>query len=166
MPGIESRDPERTAKRRGLLRLPKPLPRIFSMRWMASSICASISFGSVLPCSLNRVQTSVVMVKPGGTGSPMRHFREVRALAAEERLHLAVAVAAAVAEEINQLALFGLGGRVAVAVRDQFQGGFFRGLARLAGIGGGFQEGETIFFLLFLFGFFGHNERSSFESGS
>ena len=72
MPGIESRAPERTAKRSGLATLPKPLPRIFSMRVIESAICAPISFGSALPCALNQVQTSVVMVKPGGTGRPMR----------------------------------------------------------------------------------------------
>ena len=56
-----------------------------------------------------------------------RHFREVRALAAEQRLHLAVAVAASIAEEINQLALLGLGRRVAVA----FGGHLGRGSSRI-----------------------------------
>ena len=49
-----------------------------------------------------------------------RHLREVRALAAEQRLHLAVAVSLAVAKEINQLALLGLGRRVAVAFGAPF----------------------------------------------
>jgi Cu/Ag efflux protein CusF len=84
MPGIESRAPERTAKRSGLARLPKPLPRIFSMRLMASSICASISFGSVLPCC---VEPGADLRRDGEAGRHRQpdagHFREVRALAAD-----------------------------------------------------------------------------------
>ena len=48
------------------------------------------------------LQTSVEMVKPGGTGTPARaHLGQAGAFAAENIFHLAVAIGCAAAEAIN-----------------------------------------------------------------
>ena len=117
MPGIESREPERTAKRSGIGEAAEAL---------AENLFNALDGVVDLRVDFLR-QSLAVLIEPGtdlrGNGEAGRHrqtdaghFREVRALAAEERLHLAVAVAASVAEEINQPALLGLGRRVAIAV--------------------------------------------------
>ena len=87
------------------------------------------------------MQTSVVIVKPGGTGqADAGHFREVGALAAEERLHGAVAVRAAVAEVVDVFAglvLDGSRSRRFHLGRDRSG----RLLRRGAAGGGGFEGG-------------------------
>src|ERR1017187_7303976 len=71
MPGIEARAPERTETRSGFDGSPNFLPSNFSILATAVLTSASRSFGNLPPALLNSVQTSVVMVNPGGTGTPM-----------------------------------------------------------------------------------------------
>ena len=69
MPGIENFAPERTETKSGLSGLPNSFPRSFSRAEMAASSSCESSEGNLLPLRYSR-QASVVMVKPGGTGSP------------------------------------------------------------------------------------------------
>ena len=75
MPGIDARAPERTDSSSGSAALPKRLPISFSTKATPSRTSASISFSAAaLPCSVNTVQASVLMVKPEGTVMPSRHI--------------------------------------------------------------------------------------------
>ena len=47
-------------------------PTLFSTSFRAFFNCCSNSFGYVFPFSLKKVQTSVVIVQPGGTGISKR----------------------------------------------------------------------------------------------
>ena len=149
MPGMESRAPERTGEQERVFAAAEPLPtdlfdlgeRLFDLR-----------------VHLGRVRLLVV-VEIGadlrGDREPGRHrqadaghFREVRALAAEERLHRAVAVGAAVAEIINVLARLGLalgndGRRRLDLVHVRARGlGLRRGRGRFLGHGGAARSGK------------------------
>ena len=108
MPGIESRAPERTDTSSGMFFLsPNFVPMIFSMFAMPALICA---------LKLLRIGPLVLVVIGadfGGDRESRRHrqtdaahLREVRAFAAEQRLHGAVAVGLAVSEEINVFRCF------------------------------------------------------------
>jgi hypothetical protein len=72
MPGIERAAPERTETSKGLVGEPSDLPVAFSRRAMAVRIWRSRPAGHVLPLWSYSAQAAVVMVKPGGTGRPMR----------------------------------------------------------------------------------------------
>ena len=68
----------------------------------ASWIWSSTSFGTLLPFSKKRLQTSVEMVKHRRNGhARLAHFREASAFAAEHVPHLAVAVGRASAKRVN-----------------------------------------------------------------
>ena len=71
------------------------------------------------------LQTSVVIVNPGGTGRPrVGHLGEARAFAAEQVLHRAIAVGLAVAEEIHVFLALPAGAAFAAAA-GFFAAGFF-----------------------------------------
>ena len=73
-----------------------PAPRRSARRSPSAATAASFS--------KKRLQTSVEMVKPGGTGTPaLRHLRQAGALAAQRVLHALVAVGRAAAEEVDVL---------------------------------------------------------------
>jgi hypothetical protein len=75
MPGIEARAPERTDSSSGSAALPKRLPICCSTKATPARTSASISRSAwSLPCSVNTVQASVLMVKPLGTVMPRRHI--------------------------------------------------------------------------------------------
>ncbi len=71
IPGIETRAPERTETRSGLSGSPKLLPVSASTFFSAARSSASSARGSFMPARVYSAQTSVVIVKPGGTGIPM-----------------------------------------------------------------------------------------------
>ena len=74
IPGIDSAAPDRTLTSRGSAGSPNFLPNSFSTLSMAASISGTAASGSFLPCSKYAAHTSVVMVKPGGTGMPILHI--------------------------------------------------------------------------------------------
>ena len=75
MPGIESRAPERTETSSGFLRSPNVLPVCCSIDAMPASICAAQRRPDTSACwRSSRCRPRCVMVKPGGTGRPMRHI--------------------------------------------------------------------------------------------
>ena len=107
MPGIESRAPERTETSSGFFASPNFLPVCFSIEATPACICA-LSAGRIRP-----LVVVVVGADFGGDRETRRHRQadaahlgEVGALAAEQRLHAAVAVGLALAEEIDVLASF------------------------------------------------------------
>ena len=71
IPGIESFAPERTDTRSGLLLSPNFLPVNCSSSLMFLATSPISAGGSLPPASLYFLQVSVVIVNPGGTGSPM-----------------------------------------------------------------------------------------------
>ena len=73
-PGIEIGAPERTLTSSGASGSPKRRPIVSSSRprWDATS--SSTAPGTVLPAASNMPHTDVAIVKPGGTGSPIRHI--------------------------------------------------------------------------------------------
>ena len=70
IPGIDARAPERTETSSGRSRSPKRAPTWPPILSSAARICDFSASGSGPPASL--LQTSVVMVNPGGTGIPSR----------------------------------------------------------------------------------------------
>ena len=70
MPGIEARAPERTESRSGFSASPKRAPRLRSTLAMAATISALTARERTPSLRLNSPQTSVEIVKPGGTGIP------------------------------------------------------------------------------------------------
>src|ERR1700730_3111277 len=71
MPGIDSRAPERTETSSGrtpALPPPNTLPVCFSTTFIAARAWSQASLGILLPALTKESHTSVVMVKPGGTG--------------------------------------------------------------------------------------------------
>ena len=108
MPGIESRAPERTETSSGFFVSPNFVPMIFSM--LAHAV---FDLRLAAPCGYVRLLCVVVRADFGGDREARRHrqadaghLREVRALAAEQRLHLAVAVRFPVAEIVNVFRCF------------------------------------------------------------
>src|SRR5579863_7243918 len=72
MPGMENFAPDRTLTSSGFPVSPSFCPILPSSLASASLIWASTSGGTWLPRSKYRLQTSVEMVKPGGTGKLAR----------------------------------------------------------------------------------------------
>ena len=73
MPGIDALAPERTETKQGFSLSPNLVPIIFSIFLIPSSTSVLISSTTfLLPNSLYSVHTSVVIVKPGGTGTPIK----------------------------------------------------------------------------------------------
>ena len=70
IPGIECFAPDRTETRSGEFRLPSFLPTIFSKLLKALCTCSDKSVGTS-PVRKNSLHASVVIVNPGGTGSPI-----------------------------------------------------------------------------------------------
>ena len=73
IPGIETRAPERTESRSGFVLSPNLAPKISSVFFTPASTSAfksSIVFSS--PSLFHSAQTSVVIVNPAGTGTPIR----------------------------------------------------------------------------------------------
>ena len=70
MPGMENLAPERTDTSSGLSVEPNfaPVTRSSFPTW--ASISSSMACGSLRPSVYQRLQASVEMVKPGGTGRP------------------------------------------------------------------------------------------------
>ena len=60
--------PDLTDNSKGLSESPKTAPTLSSTSFKAFFNWLSSSFGYVFPFSLKKVQTSVVIVQPGGTG--------------------------------------------------------------------------------------------------
>jgi hypothetical protein len=71
IPGMENRAPDRTETSNGFSVPPKTRPVCRSRSRMASVTSAASPSGTD-PVFMNSRQTSVVIVKPGGTGSPSR----------------------------------------------------------------------------------------------
>ena len=70
IPGIDIAAPERTDTSNGFLGSPSFLPVDFSTRASACSTCSQSPGGNLLPDAKYALHASVVIVKPGGTGSP------------------------------------------------------------------------------------------------
>src|SRR5712691_7829578 len=70
MPGMEARAPERTETRRGRAGSPSLRPTAASRRASAASTCSQSPDGCLRPPVAWADQASVVIVKPGGTGTP------------------------------------------------------------------------------------------------
>src|SRR5438034_96516 len=70
IPGIDIAAPERTDTSNGFLGSPSFLPVDFSTRASACSTCSQSPGGNFLPDAKYALHASVVIVKPGGTGSP------------------------------------------------------------------------------------------------
>ena len=84
MPGMETGAPERTETSSGVAGVAKPLAHFGLQRLQAPPRPALHAPRAERPGRLSiRVQTSVVIVKPGGTGRPMYgHLGKVGTLAA------------------------------------------------------------------------------------
>ena len=135
MPGIESRAPERTETSSGFFVSPNFLPVSFS----SQATAVLISFKK----RRRKLLAVLVVIRAdfGGDGEARRHGQadaghggEVRAFAAEQRLHGAVAIGARLAEVVDHFADRFAAGRF---------GGFGLGVAvaggGLAELGGGFR---------------------------
>ena len=72
MPGIENLAPERQETSSGFWASPKRLPVTDSTRSSASIAWSHMLSGKAPPCARYALQASVVIVNPGGTGTPMR----------------------------------------------------------------------------------------------
>ncbi len=72
MPGIENFAPERTLSSRGSEASPSFFPARPSSFSRATQISSSTSAGTFLSLSKKMLQTSVLIVNPGGTGTPAR----------------------------------------------------------------------------------------------
>ena len=72
--GMENFAPDRTLTSSGSSTPPSFLPISASSFATASRICVSTSLGTLLPFSKNKLQTSVEIVNPGGTGTPALHI--------------------------------------------------------------------------------------------
>ena len=70
IPGIESLAPERTETKSGFSLSPNFLPVCFSTSAKAAFTSSITPSGILLPELIYSMQVSVVIVKPGGTGSP------------------------------------------------------------------------------------------------
>src|SRR5262245_51594828 len=70
IPGIDTRAPERTDTRSGRAGSPSRLPVAASSRFNPRSTCSQSPGGCFRPAALYAAHASVVMVKPGGTGTP------------------------------------------------------------------------------------------------
>ncbi len=70
MPGIDTAAPDRTLNSSGLSAEPKLLPVSCSTAAMPARASSHSDSGQLSPCSKKCSQAAVVMVKPGGTGSP------------------------------------------------------------------------------------------------
>ncbi len=70
MPGMLARAPLRTLTSRGFFGSPNFLPVSFSSQAMDSAIFFDRPSGTLPPALMYSTHTSVVMVKPGGTGMP------------------------------------------------------------------------------------------------
>ena len=70
IPGMLNAAPERTLTSSGLAASPKPLPVSASRSRMWASTSSQRPGGSSRPAAMYALQAWVVMVKPGGTGSP------------------------------------------------------------------------------------------------
>ncbi len=103
MPGIESRAPERTDTSSGMAALsPNFVPMIFSMKAMPALTCGSSDFG------IGSLVGVIIGADFGGDGESGRHRQadaahlgQVRAFAAEQRFHAAVAVGFLITKQIN-----------------------------------------------------------------
>src|SRR5262245_37347398 len=71
MPGMENFAPERQETNNGFFASPNFLPARFSVTFKAASAAGHIP-GGKSPVFLNQLQASVVIVNPGGTGTPAR----------------------------------------------------------------------------------------------
>ncbi|CAB4690003.1 unannotated protein [freshwater metagenome] len=71
IPGMENFAPERTETRSGFLGFPNSLSKLFSKAFNELSISPLSPFGTS-PDARNSLHACVVIVNPGGTGSPMR----------------------------------------------------------------------------------------------
>src|SRR4051794_5314972 len=74
MPGMENLAPDRTLSNKGSSTPPSFFPIRSSSLARASWIWLSTSFGTLLPFSKKRLQTSVEIVNPPGTGTPALHI--------------------------------------------------------------------------------------------
>ena len=72
IPGMENLAPERTETNKGFVGSPNFLPLSFSAFFIAASVCSHIPLGNLPPAAVDALHASVVMVKPGGTGSLAR----------------------------------------------------------------------------------------------
>ena len=72
MPGIENLAPDRQETSSGFWASPKCLPVTDSNRSSASIAWSHMFSGKAPPCARYALQASVVIVKPGGTGTRMR----------------------------------------------------------------------------------------------
>ena len=72
IPGIESRAPLRTETSSGSAGSPRRLPASASRAARYWSICRSSPAGNCRPSARYAMHAAVVMVNPGGTGSPRR----------------------------------------------------------------------------------------------
>jgi hypothetical protein len=70
IPGIDARAPERTLTSSGADGSPRRAPMAFSSRVTAAVIACSTAW-AIAPDRANAMQTSVAIVNPGGTGSPI-----------------------------------------------------------------------------------------------
>src|SRR4030095_12685207 len=71
IPGMENFAPERQETSSGFFGSPNFFPARFSVTFNPSSAWSHIP-GGKLPVFLNQLQASVVIVNPGGTGTPAR----------------------------------------------------------------------------------------------
>jgi hypothetical protein len=71
IPGIDTRAPERTETSSGSAASPNVLPTVFSMWRSASATSARSSGEKSEPPAKYFTHSSVVIVKPGGTGRPI-----------------------------------------------------------------------------------------------
>ena len=121
IPGMESRAPDRTATSNGMaLVSPKVVPIICSIRRIPSSTSACIVLG------ISAVMCVKVSADFGRNREARRdrqtdpcHFGQVRAFAAEQRLHLSVPIGLTLAEVINKLRRFGFRSRAFRLVRRE-----------------------------------------------
>ena len=130
MPGMENLAPERTETRSGLAGSPKPLPE------RASTSSTASRTSSQRPCGQLLAGREVVVAGFGRDGEAgwrgqagVGHLGEPRALAAEEVLHGAVALGAAVSPGVD-VALGGVLGRVGADMGRETSG------CGLSGMGG------------------------------
>ena len=104
MPGMELRAPLRTLSSMGLAGSPKTGAHdLGHVRQRVLHFPAErVGIGAVVGVVV--VHTLVVMVKPAGTGMPdLAHLGQVRALAAEQFLHVGPAVGPSRPEHVNGL---------------------------------------------------------------
>ena len=72
MPGMDAREPERTETSSGFATSPNFAPTVSPILAIAASTSRVSPAGSFPPALKYSAETSVVIVKPGGTGKPRR----------------------------------------------------------------------------------------------